>query len=461
MSMRAGAVTYRGGPRWLAVFLFAFACGLVSGMARAAEADSDQDQREQTLPQGYAMRFGALYTDNIDRIPENERDELIQIFEVDADTSYEGPRFSGMLDTTLGYRHYTQDRYDDEPRGTLLASADWMISPRRFRWSVSDLLANAPIDPLENITPGNLQFVNAFQTGPVLSTQIGQSQQLDVGLNYAMVNAEESEIDHSRRAGYVNWTTGRRMGKNFGVSLSGQSTDFENDTQNIDFDQRTAYLTHSSLSETLDLNFAAGASRVRAVSGFEQDHATGYMRLDFQRSRRSTLNISLEREVTDTTAALLEVVRSRERLSPSIVVGEPFLSEYATLRYSRGTGLSVASLFAGWRRIDFFDFEPVFGGAEPLDQLQRQAGLELGAGLSSRFSAAASAVYTEIDYTNISRMDDLREFVLRFDYRMNRRWALVLSLMRFELESTDAAQAFTANQGLLYLQYTSRGQRDE
>jgi hypothetical protein len=411
-------------------------------------------------PNNYAMRAGTLYTDNIDRIPFDEREELVGIVEFDGYTSYEGPRFTGFFQSSLGYRVYTLNRYDDEPRATLLGSGKWMIIPRTLSWSASELLTNAPVDPLENASPSNIQFINAFETGPGLTTRIGSSQALDVAALYTIVKAEDTLIDHSRETALLDWRSNLSTRRSIGLSLSASRTDFDNDQLNTDFDQATAFITYLSNTERVDVDFAVGKSRVRSViTDFEEDYETGRLRVDAQRTSQSSLNLSLSREITDTSAALFDVARNQQRLTPQVVVGEPYLGENATLQYTRGPEELYWSLFAGWSRIDFFEFDPLVTTGNPLDQLQRRAGLTIFAKLNSRLNATGTAIYSDVDYLNSTRIDDLRAFTLGFEYQMDRRWSLLLNLSRYETVSTDPTQSFTEHQALFALQYAVRGVR--
>lgn len=411
-------------------------------------------------PHGYAIRAGFLATDNIDRIPFNERDEVIGLMELDGYTSYEGPRFTGYLQSTIGYRFYTLDTYEHEPRGTILGSGEWMILPRSLSWSASELLTNATIDPLENATPSNIQFINAFETGPRLTTRICPSQTLDIAALHTVVKAEDTLIDHTRQTALIDWQTSLSARNAIGLSLSGTTTEFDDDQLNTDFDRASAFITYIFNNDLSNVDLAAGMSLIKsATNDFEEEYETGRLQVFTQRTPQSSLYLSFSRDITDTAAALFEVARDQERLSPQVVIGQPYLGENANMQYTRGPDELQWTLSAGWSRIVFFEFEPLLTTGNILDQMQRRAGLSISTEMSSRFSATLGAQYSKVDYLNTTRLDDLREFTLAVEYQLDRRLSLLVNLSRFETISNDPAQTFTEHQALLALQYSMRGFR--
>lgn len=410
-------------------------------------------------PNGYVITTGALATDNIDRFQFDQRDELVTVLELDGYTSYTGPRFTGFFQSTLGARFYTLNRYDDEARATLLGSGQWMLLPRTLNWSASELLTNAPIDPLQNASPTNLQFINAFETGPELTTRIGSSQTLDIAALYTIVKAEDTLIDHDRETALIDWRSELSTRRTIGLSLSATTTEFDDEQQNINFDQASAFITYLSSGERTNVDFAIGKSRVRAITGFEEDFETGRLQVSTQRTSQSSVNLYLSREITDTATALFEVASNQSRLAPQVVMGEPYLGENANLQYTRGPEEFNWSVFAGWSRIDFFEFDPLFTTGNILDQVQQRAGLSIFAKLNNRFSTNFTAAYTDVDYLNTPRIDDMNAFTLGFEYQMDRRWSLLLNLSRFKTLSNDPEHTFTEHQALLALQYSMRGVR--
>lgn len=444
----------------LAVAAVAFVLGIgllstsraAAPLAPAADPEMfllDPDGTE-ALP-GWRLRMGALASDNIRRAPDGETEEIVGAAEYGANWRYSGARAAAMFDGTLGYRHYTQDTFDDEARANFIAAANWMAVPGTFDWFIMDRLANAPIDPLATASPSNVQFVNVLETGPRLTLRPGSVNELTLAASAADVRAEESDIDHERGSASGSFMHGLSANSSVGVVVNARNADFENDAEAVDFDQREAYVTYQRRRETVNMSLAGGMAEVELADGIVRDTAIGWFRIGARRTSDSYLYAGVERRAGDTASAMLrdQLLLEQGAVSSIAVTGDPYFSESATLRYAREWRAHEWSIAATAGRTDYF--------VSLLDQEQR--GINLGADLllTRRLLLQLDVSGSDIDYLDLGRQDEVRSYAAAFDYRIDRAWSLISGLRYLDRNSTDPAYGFSELMLTLFFSYSPGG----
>lgn len=404
---------------------------------------------EDELP-GWRFRTGAFHTDNITRDDEEPLDELVAIAEFGANWHTVGTRFAAAFDGNVGYRNYTRNDFDNEARGNFLAVADYFIVPDTLDWYITDRLANAPVDPLGSTSPINVQFVNVIETGPRLTLRPGGSNELSLSVARADIHAEESPIDHTRDTGSLGFLHDVDQNMSFGVVADVRRFEFDEGTEAIDFDQQDAHLTFDSRNETVNFSAAAGRSRFELADIDSMEETTGWLRLRARRTSDSTIYAALERTANDTATSMLldEQLLQQGGVPGFVVTGDPFFSDLAVVRYTRG-----------WRAHDWFvafnvrDFDYF---SSPLDRRQRSARLGARFAMSSRFLLSLTAGRTNIDYRDLERTDKVNSLEAELDYRIGRNWSIVTGASRYERDSEDLSYAFKESMISLFFSYSPR-----
>lgn len=397
---------------------------------------------------GWRFRTGAFHTDNITRDYEEPLDELAAITEFGANWHSVGTRFAAAFDGNIGYRTYTQNEFDNEARGNFLAVADYFIVPDTLDWYITDRLANAPIDPLGSTSPINVQFVNVLETGPRLTMRPGGSNEISVSVARADIRAEESPVDHTRDTGSLGFLHDVDQNMSFGVVGEVRRVDFEEETGAEDFDQQEAHLTFDSRNETVNLSVAAGRSRFELVDAEGMEETTGWLRLRARRTSDSTIYAAVERTANDTATSMLldEQLLQQGGVPGFTVTGDPFFSELAVVRYTRG-----------WRAHDWFvalnvrDFDYF---SSPLDRRQRSARLGARFVMSARILLSLTAARTNIDYRDLDQYDTVNSLDAEFDYRIGRNWSIVTGASHYERDSENLAYAFKETMISLFFSYS-------
>lgn len=402
---------------------------------------------DNELP-GWHFRTGAFHTDNIARNDEEPLDELVALAEFGANWHTVGRRFAAAFDGNIGYRTYTRNDFDNEARGNFLAVADYFIVPDTLDWYITNRLANAPIDPLGSTTPVNVQFVNVLETGPRMTLRPGGSNELSLSVARAGIRAEESPIDHTRDTAALGFLHDVDENMNFGIVADVRRFEFDEGTEAADFDQQEAHLTFDSRNETVNFSAAAGRSRFELPDTDAMEDTTGWLRLRARRTSSSTIYAALERTANDTATSMLldEQLLQQGGVPGFVVTGDPFFSDLALVRYTRGWRAHEWFVAFNVRDFDYF--------SSPLDRRQRSARLGAQFAMSARLLLSLAAGRTSIDYRDLERTDKVNSLDAELDYRIGRNWSIVTGASRYERDSEDPSYAFKETMLSLFFSYS-------
>lgn len=438
--------------RWLWTLPFLFLPTAASAAVEpAAGPETFLEGLDETgmLP-GFRFRAGFFSSDNITRAEEDEIDEVASVAEIGGNWHSVGTRFAAAFDGTLSYRHYMQNDFDDEGRANFLAVGDIFIVPETLDWSITDRLANAPVDPVATTSPINVQFVNVLETGPRLTLRPG-SNELTLAVSRADIHAEESPIDHARNSGTLGFMHDISANSGFGLVANVRRIEFEPEAEATDFDQEKAHLTFESRNDTLFLSVAGGKSRFELADGPSRDATTGWLRVRARRTSDSVIYAAIERTASDTATAMLtdELLLEQGGVPSFIVTGDPFFSDRLILRYTRGWRAHEWFLALNATDLDYF--------VSPLDREHRGAQLGAEFMLSPRLLLSLSASGTRIEYLDLAQSDTVRSLQTEADYRINRSWSLVSGLSWLERDSEDSGYEFDEMIVSLFISYSPQG----
>src|SRR5690606_26846944 len=260
---------------------------LAAGAAGAASPELRSMLEGEEVPPGLSIRAGAFRTDNIDRVPDQEEDERVNVFELLANWEYEGPRIDALLLGNASYRDYQDARFDNEWRGNLFAGANFAIVRDMFEWQLNGQFGNAVIDPLDTGGPDNVQRIDVLETGPIVRLRAGSADSFDIGVARAEVNAEVSQIDHSRDTANVQWTHEFSSRSNMGIFAGVSRLGFDEGQDAEDYDRREAYLSWESSGNNRWYSLGAGRARIEFDSGVKHAATVGWLRASLRRTRSS------------------------------------------------------------------------------------------------------------------------------------------------------------------------------
>lgn len=448
--MKSGFASQGPGPALCVALLLAFLSPPAAAtVVPAAGPDTFLESLGDaaTVMPGFRFNAGAFASDNITRDEDEEISELAGVAEFGANWNSVGARFGAAFDGTLSYRHYTRNDFDDEGRANFLAVGDLFIIPETLDWHITDRLANAPVDPLATTSPINVQFINVLETGPRLTLRPG-SNELTLSVSRADIHAEESPIDHTRDTGAFSFMHNLDASSRFGIIGNVRQVEFEPEAQATDFEEEEAHLNYESRSDTVFFSAAGGRSRFTLAEGPTRDATTGWLRFRARRTSDSVIFASLERSASDTATAMLRDDQLLEQggVPTFIVTGDPFISDAAVVRYTRGWRAHEWFFALNALDIDYF--------VSPLDREHRGARLGARFLLSSRVLLSLTASGTEIEYLDLARADTVRSLETTADFRINRNWSLLSGVSYLERESEDPLYGFDETILSLFISYS-------
>jgi hypothetical protein len=108
---------------------------------------------------------GVIYTDNVYLEPNGPGDTLGMLGLI-GDLERAGTRLDYRLDSNLSVVKYLHSDFQTQPFGYADGSGELKIVPGFFSWTARDTYNNLVINPLDPITPDNLETINYFTTGP-------------------------------------------------------------------------------------------------------------------------------------------------------------------------------------------------------------------------------------------------------------------------------------------------------
>lgn len=405
---------------------------------------------------GWGAGYRLEYSDNITRVPVNERSDHVSTLFAGFAYNETTTDFLGRVYVRGETRNYHDDVYQDDNAWEVDAAGMWVISPQRFTWVVQDVAREVRVDRTASDTPANRTQSNVFSTGPDVYFHFGPVSTLAIGGRVGDVSVSSSEIDNRWARTYGRWL--HRATPLTTLSLNAEITRvmFDNDVVNNDYDRRDFFLRLENRRARLEFNADVGKTIIDPERGEEVDRKLLRLGVARQLTSESTAGITLAREYSTTGDDLLAGVAPLTTTAvavppasyPDVLIAEPYYAERAEVFYRRGG--SALSVFGRglWREVDFD------GASE--DRKEAGARLEMGYNFTGTTSAGIYADYLQTRYVVTGREDDDTTYGVSLGYRLTRTLASSLSLVREERESTAPDREYVNRRALLTLYYSSR-----
>ena len=188
--------------------------------------------------------FGMRYTDNIRKVAENEKKELIAISSIGASIKEDTGPLKLDANTSLKYMDYTQDNFNNQAYFNLNAKVNWAMLKDRLSWKVQDFFTQQSINSLNPDTPDNTADTNVFTFGPVINYRISGRQSLTITPEYRRYDYEDQIIDSQQNALNVSWNY--QFYRTLSVGVRGEVNEVDyNDQQLTDNTFKKIHLTLS------------------------------------------------------------------------------------------------------------------------------------------------------------------------------------------------------------------------
>lgn len=405
----------------------------------------------QAAPTGLEYRFGLSveHSDNMARRPDAVSDTVL------APTlgfayRLQGARSEFEAAGSASYRHYLQDRFDDEWLQQIGASGRWVVFPERLSWAFQAAVSDQPVNPFGVDAPDNRQRTDVFVTGPTLALRPSPTLQVLGELRYMHTAAERTPaFDGQRLASAIRTLYRRSETSTFSAELESVDVDFELDTLSPDYRRDNAFVRYAREAARSEWNVDLGYSQVRfdrSASGLDREASLPLARLRavYRASELTQLEFDVQRGFGDSAQDLLDAApRAADYALPvgrTVLRGATLsadLFEQTGGRFGiarRDEGLYLR-LDSAWRRQEYLR-------ATGFDQTIRGFSASAHRQVRATFAVGAQAGVEWRRFDTLSRRDRDARVALTADWQTSRRTGLSFELSRTERQSTTPGVDF-------------------
>ncbi len=404
----------------------------------------------------YTTELGFLHSDNINLSGTDPVTENLLIPRIGFSLTEDGSNLQSKAVGQLEYRDYLGGTFGNEFRGTFDGTVDWALIPQRLKWSFADNLGLYPVDFRQPGTPGNLQQINVFSTGPTLQFRLAPTINGLAELRYTDSYAETTDSFNSKRFGgalraLYDLDATRRLSGNLEVA----KIDFDNDTLQSDYTRYAGYAGYSQKLAQFDLDAALGYSYLDFDNG---EHTSGPLvraQLDWRATASSKFGLGASWEFADAAASVAAgsagldgglggVVIGGASISPDVYEEHRVVGTYAFT--------SVRLTLDATSYVSRIRYERVL--ANDLDRDEYSARLNLGYRLRPTLTLGVFAGATRRDYQ--AAVSDTRDYGFGsfLSHKVNPHWAWRADLSRVERHSVGDGLSYDENSAYLRVIYS-------
>jgi hypothetical protein len=366
----------------------------------------------------YGVALGVGETDNVARTPTNKTSQTMAIANVDLNVNHESRLFDVNAAGNLSYVDYLQGAFSPELLGRFDGAANATLIPGHLTWTVRDDFGQTGVDPYTPVTPGNIEHINYFTTGPELKLRFGAVNFLDVNLRYGRADFQTSPYDNNRALGSI--AVGRDVSAGGSISLDATSERvmFTNTDINGDFTLTSLYGRYefqgartgfvgelgaskvdqsaANLASGVPVTGALGAPQILPQPG--GSHTGGLLKLQVTRrlSASNSLNFSGGQVLTDPASSFSAqgvgaIVNSPT--TPGYLSSGVYRDTYATAGWLFQHNRTTIGLTGRWEKDVYF-------GLPTLDSVAPSAQLNLQRQMTRRLTWELWTNWNRIHYPN-------------------------------------------------------------
>jgi putative beta-barrel porin BBP2 len=402
----------------------------------------------------YEVGVSVLHSDNIALAETNEQGETVLMPQLTFNIAQAGSRLNLNAGGRLQYLDYRDDTFDDGFRGSFSGQALWTLLPERLEWAFDDYLARQPIDTLASFNPDNEQQVNYFITGPTLFLRMGAATRSQFDLRYSTTYAEDSrEFDSDRYNVAARLVRDLDPTRSISANVEATRVEYNRAPTNVDYTRYDGYARYTSRFRSFDLNIDVGASRLEFEEG--QDNAWQPLfrgDLAWRVSPRSKFDAALGYGFSDAAEDLVRTEIANG--TPVDVVGDPTVAVSPSVFKQRR--LELGYEFSGARfglQVRPFYQRVGYVDATALDENSWGGLLQASYKVRPRMTLAATAVYTDRRFEDLTRRDRDSYVSLSLENQFTRHWSARMALQRSQRNSTTTGQDYQENAAIVSFSY--------
>jgi hypothetical protein len=217
----------------------------------------------------YGVDAGLGETDNVALARTGKVSQTIATIDADFDIKHRSSRLDVNAKGNFTDFDYVQGAYGNQLLGRFDSIGYFAVIPQRLTWALQDDFGQAALDPFAPTTPGNLESINYFSTGPDLALRVGRTGFFDMGLRYARAQFQTSPFNSNRLLGNIG--AGLKLSARSSVSLNAvaERVLFENTTVNGNLDRTSGYGRYEIQGARTALSAELGVTKIsqNAASG--------------------------------------------------------------------------------------------------------------------------------------------------------------------------------------------------
>jgi hypothetical protein len=374
---------------------------------------------DTTAPQAplltYGIDTGVGETDNVALTPNNKISQTMSITDLDFALNEQSRLLAANVTGDFSYLDYLQGQYGGQLLGRLDGLARFSIVPDRLTWTVQDDFGQAALDPYTPVTPGNLQHVDYFTTGPELLLRIAGVNFIDATARYARATYSGLPFDSNRASAFLAVGRDVSAGGTLSVNAGTEKVWFDNTSLNTDFDRTSVYGRYLLQGSRTNVEVDLGATTIRnsahttytsaegdelASSVYQPAYSStgGLAKLQLIRQLSPAAKITLAggRELTDASSSFSTLQNGAISLvgtAAAIQTTAPYTSDFASALWSYVRNRTTLAASARWEK-------DVYVGLPEFDSRHEGVEVDLERKMTPTLSAQLQARYTKYDYPN-------------------------------------------------------------
>jgi hypothetical protein len=409
----------------------------------------------------YGLGYVATYSDNITRVPTNERSDWIHSLLAGCAYQENTTELVARVLAQAEYNHYQKHTYDDEPRYYLDSSAVWTISPQRFFWTLEDAARQALINSTAVDTPPNRTNVNVLSTGPGVVVRFSPVHSLALDARASDVYTGQANADNKRFNGSAGWLYQASSVATFSMNYQTLTVRYDDSTLNNDFMRQDLFARVQYRPSRSEYVLDLGVTDLNRDRGDDLSGNLARLWWNRQLSPESTFGISASTELSDTSRDILEEsqILTAPTVAPEqaatiaaqslyVITSDVYHAKQGVIFYTRRSSQLGLRFQAIQRK---FDYETI------VTESRKETGgrLQIDYFYSGAATATLFTTYTTTDYLNFVRRDIDRYSGIHFGYRLTRSISLGLEGSRTDRTSTDPTAYYVDNRVLFSVLYSS------
>jgi hypothetical protein len=210
----------------------------------------------------YGVDVGVGETDNVALTPTNRISQTMALTDADFSVNHQSRLFDVRAVGDFSYIDYLQGAFGPELLGRLDGTADAAIIPGRLTWTLKDDFGQSSVDPYTPTTPGNIESINYFTTGPELKLRFDSLDFIDVNVRYGRAQFQTSPFDSNRALGSVAVGRDVSAGGSLSLDATSERVMFADTAVNGDFSLSSVFGRYEFSGARTSLVGELGASKV-------------------------------------------------------------------------------------------------------------------------------------------------------------------------------------------------------